>query len=119
MPINKAALKAWKPKVHEVGPVPVLDDTAYVREITVRERNEYVEAPLKSAVHGDQVDVAALMARRVRVVGLCLCDSEGNALFDKPEDAEALHPEAVDYLANEIERLNGLTKAAGNEIEGN
>lgn len=114
---REAILAKSKPSVRRIN-VPMWDDDVYLRDITVGERNEWA-ALRYAALEGDTLDFGKMVESRVYLVAVSLCDADGKPLFSVEELKETLRPDAVDYLANEAEKLNGLTAGAVEDLEGN
>lgn len=121
MAIGKADV-AYKPKRDKIGPVPVLDDDVFVRRLNVAERNEWSRPRLEAAMaeDGERFDAfAKVMKARILVAFYACVTESGEQLFDSVAQVEAWPPDAVDFIASEVERLNGLTKEAADDIAGN
>ena len=118
MALTKEALLARRPKVEKIGPVPGYDDDVHIRHITVEARNRWAALRYK-ALEGDSIDLGLIMESRMVLVAATLCDADGALWFGSAEEVRDLDPHAVDFIANEAERLNGLTAEAAEEIEGN
>lgn len=115
MGLREAFLARAKRKVEAID-VPDLGERAYVRTITVGERNKWADIRYRALVDG--LNVALMAESRVYLVSVSLCDGDGEPLFNE-EEAAALDPHTVDFVANEAERVNGLTDEAKEDVEGN
>lgn len=119
MALTRDTITKRKRVVHEIGPVPVFDDSAYVREITVGERNDWA-APILEASLSKDADVArSFIDRRVQLVFVALCDESGNRLCSDVQEVRDMPSDAVDFIAREVERVNGLTEESKSDIAGN
>jgi len=108
-------------KVENIGPVPGLgDEDAYIRHLTVRERNEWAALRLRALEVGDAGGAfGPYLESRVLLVALALCDESGDRLFEDADEVAGLHPDPVDYIADQAERVNGLSVEAAEDIKGN
>ena len=126
MALSRDAILAYRPKVQEIGPVPVYGDVCHIRHITVAARNEW--AALRFEAFGGvqavrdpdsaSLDVGKMAAARVLLVAQSFCDANGELLLTTKE-VGGMASEAVDFIADEAEKLNGLTDEAVEAVEGN
>lgn len=119
MALTLDAINGRKRPVHEIGPVPVFDTTAYVREITVGERNEWAAPILQASLNKDADVARPFIDRRINLVFVALSDKDGNRLCTNVQQVRDMPTDAVDYIAQQIERINGLTEEGRAEIAGN
>ena len=107
----------------EIGPVPELDDTVFVRKITVAEHNAWSHPRLEAALaeeEGRKFEAfGKIMEARLTLVFHACVDASGEQLFDDIEQVRAWPADAVYFIAEKVERMNGLTKEGADEIAGN
>lgn len=98
-----------KPQIKEID-VPELNGTVFIRVMSGTERDAF------ELSCGD-----SLQNVRARLACMCLCDSDGNRLFDDTEVGEVgkLSGAALDVVFDAARRFNGLTETDVKELEGN
>lgn len=119
MALTLDQVRARKRPVHKTGVVPGFEEVAYVREITIAERDRYVAVEVGAHLRGELPEVDALTERRRWLVSVAACDAEGNPLFESQKDVDDMPVDAVEFLASEVLRVNGLTAEGREEIAGN
>ena len=129
-------------EVHEIGPVPRWGKTVFVRELSVRERNASTKPLITAGVQAMKrfgkasmadltdaeraeidLDLDEVLASRIRRVAMSLCDKDGVLLFEDVAEGvawcEARHPDAIDYVATEVDRINAISEEGQEEAEKN
>lgn len=123
MALTREQILGVKPKVMEIGPVPGWDGNVFIRQIGVKDRNEWASLRMEALAQAEEDGKAgtlagSILASRLVLVAASLCDEDGALLFSR-EEVAGMDPHAVDYVADQAEKLNGLTKEATDELEGN
>lgn len=103
-----------KPRVKEVGPVPVWGDTVYFRAMSWEEITRLREQFAKDGAASDN-------AMRPHLLAGVLCDADGNLLFKDGEAAELNQHDsaAFRYLVDEAVKFLGLTKESIEDLAKN
>jgi hypothetical protein len=108
-------LAKQKQRVKEIGPIPVWGDTAYIRTISIAEKDAW-EASL---MHSGTADKRAnLQNVRARFAVMVLSDEKGNRIFHD-NDALALgqyEAAPFEFIFDEGREFNGLTKKDVEEV---
>jgi len=130
MAISRESIQAFTTTPLEVGPVPVWNDTAFIRRLTGNDRDAWDLWQVGHAYTEDDEKAGKGKAGRLRrdargirayLVCLGLCDEHAQRLFADTEAAQvgAMDGEAIDYLYDQIRDYNGLSVKSQEELEKN
>jgi hypothetical protein len=104
LPLREVTVEAWGP-----------DAKVWLRTISAAERDRYILMQRKSP------DVTELDPEnfRARFLVFCICDQNGTRLFEDHEAAVlgAKCGPAIDFLYEQAQALNSLTKSETEEVE--
>lgn len=102
--------------------VPEWGGEVYVRVMTGVERDAWEAASMRMVGRGRKREmVPKLENARARLCAICLCDEKGDRLFSD-QDVMALGKKsaaALDRVLTVAQRVNGITQADVDELEGN
>ena len=109
--LGKEDLLTQKFKIEEVD---LGDDTfVCIREMSGKDRNSYENAFIKPVKKGKDLDYDySIDGYKARLAILCLCDQEGNKLFDLRDldkFSEAISAARLAIIFEAAQKLNGLS----------
>lgn len=122
MAITREAILATRTtRVENIGVVPGWEELGdfYVRQLTVKERNEWAAVRLAGLENEGAGAFGFYLDSRAHLFAFAVCDEDGNRLFDDVSQVYELDPKPVDYVALKAEEFNGLSNEAAETIQGN
>jgi hypothetical protein len=117
MAMSRNAILAVDDLPRKEVPVERWHDTVWLRTITAAERDAYMLRARPTA-DGGEPDYENF---RARLLVYCLCDENGERLFDDHEDhlLGAKCGDAIGFLFTEAQKLNGLMPVAVEDARKN